>query len=153
MLYIQILYSKFKHFYINYLFKSATCFYIGKDYFLTNKHYYNDVKTKNGNLDNLNTQNKVFIYNNYIGKSIEVKFVFITENSLDIAIMKLVNKEDLVNINNLKRIDIKRSLKLKPLDEIYSLSYSYFSLDDMFKIQVPIYTVRLYSILIIRGEK
>lgn len=111
---------------------------------MTNKHYYEDIKinSKSIGTNSLKTKNNVYIYNTYIQKPIEVKFIFISENDLDISILKIVNTEDSKLINKLNRIKIDRAMKIKTLDEIYSLSFSYFSLDDMFKLNVPIYSVR-----------
>lgn len=129
---------------------SATCFYIGKNYFLTNKHFYFDVKanTSDEASRKYTTNNPVYISNNYFTNYIEVKFIYISQNELDLAVLVPVLDQDKIGIEEfLTRIPIDLSINVARLRDIYSLNYSYFSVNDLLALKVPFYSVSLIFLI------
>jgi hypothetical protein len=88
---------------------------------MTNKHFFeeedytNEITIKNGK------------YN------MKGKLIFMPKNIIDIAIIELVDKKYLCELEPIK---IKNN-KINLLQEVYAVNYSYFDITDILKINKP----------------
>ena len=118
---------------ILYFYLSGTCFYLGNNYLITNKHIINDLLTK-----------KWLISNSYV-KNIPIDIIFISPNDIDIAIIKISSSfhgtsKEVNYLTTLPMIGFNKNIKLNKLTEIFSLSYNYFPLDIILNICIPFYS-------------
>lgn len=100
----------------------ASCFYIGKGLFITNKHFFN----------NYDLNDEVFyIKNKYI--KLECKKIYIPNNNMDLAIIGLKSPNDYKFEEEkgfLMPIKINDST-VNVIDKIYSVTFSYFDKIDI----------------------
>lgn len=76
---------------------------------------------------------------------IEAELFYITENEIDLALLKIKDSDkDILFNNNIKGLEINKNIKVKELDEVYCLNYHYFNKQDLNNFDSCFYTVRLH---------
>jgi hypothetical protein len=90
----------------------ASCFYLGDGFFCTNKHFFT----------NYNLDDEVIYVKNY-KLTIQCRKYMIPKNNFDIAIVRAIKSEEINDLIVPLKISNK---KLKILEEIWNINFSYF---------------------------
>lgn len=111
----------------------ASCFYIGRGLFITNKHFFNNPEVADSN--------EVFYVKNKNFKFV-CKKIFVPKNNVDLAVVGI---KDEAQSNGLVPIKIYEK-KVCLLDVIYCANFSYFDKNDTInKITYPNFTKGVVS--------
>jgi hypothetical protein len=93
----------------------ASCFYVGKGYFITNKHFFN----------NYELNDEEILVKNY-KYTIRCRKYFIPKNNMDLAVVKIRNFEKNNKLYpDLIPLEVSND-KVNLLDTIYSVTFSYY---------------------------